>query len=88
MKSTIVVFASLGLFVGGHAQARLEASCDSALNPGDQAQVHLTYYPEFGDPAPGGIAVGMAANVTEQLGLVTIYGPWFREIGSGIVTSQ
>jgi hypothetical protein len=57
--------------------AALEADCDAALSPGADVQVDLRYYPQFGDAAPAGLGFLLAANVTEQLGSMAIYGPWF-----------
>lgn len=57
--------------------AALEADCDTALSPGADVRVDLRYYPEFGDAAPKGLGFLLAANVTEQLGSMAIFGPWF-----------
>jgi len=57
--------------------AALEADCDAALSPGADVQVDLRYYPQFDDAAPAGLGFLLAANVTEQLGSIAIYGPWF-----------
>lgn len=56
----------------------VDVQCPVAKAAGADLAVTVVYSPEPGDPPAVGAAVYMVANISEQLGSVTMFGPWAR----------
>ncbi len=84
MKIIPAIAALASVFQGGLVYADLEADCDIALSPGAEVRVDLRYFPDPWGPIPAGLGFLLAANVTEQLGSMAIYGPWFFKASDAV----